>query len=124
MDDKKESKVKEVVHKICKKQVASRKYVEVGTKNLKNEVVFLIPSLTEEEVKKQHRSWKLYEPGFFVQEVTTYTDELNRFGVCEPFTPSNKILEIDASTNTQSTIGYVENLGGVTEIIYYDRYVN
>ena len=113
--------IKEVVHRVFKKELNHKSYVEVGTRTDDNKVVFNLPSNSEDNCKKAE--WKSYEPTFYSQTTTIYKDgtvEEDKWK-WDQFIPSNKIVEVQGSEKS-GVIGYVENLGDVIEVIYYDRY--
>lgn len=121
---KKESKVIEVVHKAYKQEVGTINYIQVGTINDKNQIIFNIPPLSESKCKEiQQNHWKTYYSYFIYQTIWTYDTGETKNGEFKEFVPTNKIQEIE-STDGRGVIGYVEHKAGIVEVIYYDRFVN
>jgi len=122
--EKKEPKIVEVVHKAFKQEVGTINYIQVGTVNDKNQVIFNTPPLSEAKCKeKQKYQWKTYHLAFIYQTVWTYNSGETKAGQFKEFVPTNKIQEIE-STDGRGVIGYVEYKAGIVEVIYYDRFVD
>lgn len=123
LDEKKEPKIKEVIHRVYKKQIGvTGVFVHVGTRNLKDEVVFRLPVWSENKRKDLQNSWNVYDPSFYCQTTFVYTDETTKGVTMEQFVPTNNIQEIESSDRT-GVIACLIQAAGLAEIIYYDRYV-
>lgn len=123
LDEKKEPKIKEVIHRVYKKQIGfTGVFVHVGTRNLKDEAVFRLPVWSESRRKDLQNSWNVYEPSFYCQTTTVYEDDTTKLGTMKQFVPTNNIQEIESSNRT-GTIACLIQAAGLAEIVYYDRYV-
>lgn len=121
---KKEPKIVKVVHKAYKQEVGTINYIQVGTVNDKNQLIFSLSLLSESECKeKQQYQWKTYYSYFIYKTVWTYDNGETKEGEFKEFVPTNKIQEVE-STDGRGVIGYVEHKAGIVEVIYYDRFVD
>jgi len=118
---RKKPEVKGSICKVYKQEINEGNYIEVGTLNEKDEVVFRLPSKSEENFQN---NWNIYYSSVFIKQTTwIYEDGTEELGTGYEFVPSNKIQEVE-STDRKGVIGYIEHKTGILEVIYYDRFVD
>lgn len=125
LEEEKKPGIKEVIHKVYKQELGGGNFVFVGTKTLDDSIIFRVAPQLAPQLKKVQNNWRTYHRGFFNYQTETYYDDGTvELGYMLEFLPkSNKIQEIESS-DRKGVIGFVEQIAGVVEIIYYDRYIN
>jgi Predicted transcription factor, homolog of eukaryotic MBF1 len=117
---RKKPEVKGSICKVYKQEINEGNYIEVGTLNEKDEVVFKLPNKSEENFQN---NWNIYYSSVFIKQTTwIYEDGTEELGTGYEFVPTNKIQEVE-STDRKGVIGYVEHKAGIVQVIYYDRFV-